>query len=72
MQRGLSARAASMPCQVQTQRWISHCPDSGVPNLLEGDSRPLPQGILTQKAAQCATLQAQPDGRGHPRHPVFP
>ena len=28
--------------------------------------------MLTQKAVQPTTLQAQTDGRGHQRHPVFP
>ena len=34
--------------------------------------RPLPQSILTKKVTWPSALWAPTDGRGHPRHPVFP
>ena len=65
-------RLSAWPAKAEPRGRCTCCPASGVPNLLEGDLRPLPWDIPTQKAAWPTALQAQLDGRGHQRHPVFP
>ena len=51
-------RPSAWPAKAKPRGRGTHCPACGIPNLPEEDLGPLPQSILTQEAAQSATLQA--------------
>ena len=65
-------RPSVRPASTKSRGRCTCCTTCGVLNLSEGNPGPLPWSILTKKVTWPAALWVPMDGRGHPRHPVFP
>ena len=65
-------RLLALPAKAKPRGRCTHHMTCGALNLSEGDLGPLPWSILTKKVAWPTALWVPVDGRGHPRHHVFP